>query len=190
MNRIRFLPIGRDTRNNSYYILSSTPGRLYPKDPSELAYAWSYNIIIHGSEPTDISQSVQNPGSIKIAAPTPAASEVPSADDQIDMLEGGQRAADDQWIRVSDPHEIRKLGAWIEYEARLMEHRQLESLIVDNDPPPTNGESVASKVVKNVAMLVEQINTFAEYLELKINEAEEQIGKRGLKSRTTTRAGL
>lgn len=173
VNRLRFLPIGRDTRGNTYYILSSTPGRAYPNESSELAYAWSYNLLMHGSEPSDMVHPSRKPAV--------GTSEKAQSEELIDMLEGGQRDLDDQWMRISDPDEIRKLGAWIEYEARLIEYRQLESI---NEDSITDENGVALGV-KNVGGLVEQIYTFAEYLDLKINEAaDELVGKRSaVKSR-------
>ncbi|KAG0151154.1 hypothetical protein CROQUDRAFT_651354 [Cronartium quercuum f. sp. fusiforme G11] len=182
VNRIRFLPIGRDTRGNTYYILSSTPGRTYPNEASELAYAWSYNLLMHGSEPSDLVHLTNN--ELKKV----------DSDDQIDMLEGGQRDDNDQWMRISHPGEVRKLGAWIEYEARLISYNnQSESLIEPIDVlTSVSLDSInGNKAWKSVAALVEQINTFAEYLDLKITEAaDEQIGKRAVKSRTAARAGL
>lgn len=182
-NRIRFLPIGQDTRGNSYYILSSTPGRFYPQEQSELAYAWSYNLLMHGSEPSDLIQPVKNPN--QVVNEKPLKESLPD-DEDVDMLEGGQRDPNDQWIRVSSPIEIRKLGSWIEYEAKLIEHKLSENLD-ESDQMLKDSLDGSNSIgaVKSVAYLVEQINMFAEYLELKITESDEQSGKRSAKSRNT-----
>ncbi|KAH9809392.1 zinc-finger domain of monoamine-oxidase A repressor R1-domain-containing protein [Melampsora americana] len=185
-NRIRFQPIGQDTRGNSYYILSSTPGRLYPQEQTELAYAWSYNLLIHGSEPSDLIPPVKKPTQAVIEK---TSKESLPEDEDVDMLEGGQREANDQWIRISNPIEIRKLGSWIEYEAKLIEHKQLEHFEGSEGSDDLLKEfldgnnSSLGGVVKSVSYLLEQINMFAEYLELKITESDEQFGKRSAKNR-------
>ncbi|EGG07492.1 uncharacterized protein MELLADRAFT_77581 [Melampsora larici-populina 98AG31] len=180
-NRLRFLPIGQDTRGNLYYILSSTPGRLYPEEQTELAYAWSYNLLIHGSEPSDLIQPVKKPNQAVIEK---SSKESLPEDEDVDMLEGGQRDPNDQWIRISSPIEIRKLGSWIEYEAKLIEHKQLKNIDESDQVLKESLDgSTSIGAVKSMASLVEQINTFAEYLELKITESDDQLGTRSAKNR-------
>ncbi|PLW27953.1 hypothetical protein PCASD_20988 [Puccinia coronata f. sp. avenae] len=224
-NRLRFQSLGKDPRNNSYYILSSTPGRLYPSDPIELAYAWSYNLIIHGSEPTNSNIKGKKKSNAQKkeqgdAAPTPhdfvmATKNDDKQDAQIDMLEGGQRPANDQWIRISDPKEIRQLASWIEYEAKLVDFKnstsrpsssgtnskktpnstfqqttttqaQIRTDVNDSAHPLDGGSN--DHCFKSMQNLVDQINRFSEFLELKINERVQldQHDRRGLKSRNNS----
>jgi len=226
-NRLRFQSIGQDPRNNSYYILSSTPGRLYPTDPIELAYAWSYSLILHGSEPTNANVKGKKKGHQKKKTqgggpgPTPNNSSMGATNDddkeeaQIDMLEGGQRAPNDQWIRISDPKEIRQLASWIEYEAKLVDFKnstscppssssgtsnkktpssnskqatpqaQTTCTVTANDGAHSTISTPADTCLKSVLNLVDHINRFSEFLDLKINERLElrQHDRRGLKSR-------
>lgn len=226
-NRLRFQSIGQDPRNNSYYILSSTPGRLYPNDPIELAYAWSYSLILHGSEPTNANIKGKKKGHQQKKtqgggpSPTPnkssmgAKNEEDKEDAQIDMLEGGQRAPNDQWIRISDPKEIRQLASWIEYEAKLVDFKNSTSCppssssgisnkktsnsnskqttpqaqntctVTVNDGANSNNSTPTDTCLKSVLNLVDHINRFSEFIDLKINERLElsQYDRRGLKSR-------
>ncbi|WAR61592.1 hypothetical protein PtB15_12B282 [Puccinia triticina] len=218
-NRLRFQSIGQDPRNNSYYILSSTPGVLYPNDPIELAYSWSYSLIIHGSEPKNSivkgkkkSQGQKKAQGASTTATTPHDSPMVAKPDekedtQIDMLEGGQRAPNDQWIRISEPKEIRQLASWIEYEAKLVDFKNSTSGSSRKAPnsssstkqiaiqPPTDAAAndnstshngaPADTCAKSVLNLVDQINRFSEFLDLKINQHAESLNndRRGLKSR-------
>lgn len=250
-NRLRFQSIGEDTRRNSYYILSSTPGRIYPNDPIELGYSWSYSLIIHGSEPANLSEKLKTKKKKKTeqmdrkperdGCIDEAHNQVlpPKSDgdghgegghgEQVDMLEGSQRALNDQWMRVSDPKEIRQLALWIEYEAKLIDFKKSYmtakpngSVIPNNGPPklpkmvnskpattavskkqlpppidangssgvgrlgPTANDSATESNLKAVTSLVDQINRFADFVDLKIHQHLESIknDRRSLKSRT------
>ncbi|KAI7942202.1 hypothetical protein MJO28_012229 [Puccinia striiformis f. sp. tritici] len=221
-DRLRFQSIGQDPRNNTYYILSSTPGILYPNDPNELAYAWSYSLIIHGSEPTNSivkgKKRAQQQKKAQDTATTtsnnsPMIAQTDEKEDaQFDMLEGGQRSPNDQWIRISDPKQIRQLASWIEYEAKLVDFKNstrgpssngVNKLAPLSNPTAkqivtqaqggsgglnenTSNNGVANdNCLKSVLNLVEQINRFSEFLELKINQHLELVhnDRRGLKSR-------
>ncbi|EFP84482.1 uncharacterized protein PGTG_10202 [Puccinia graminis f. sp. tritici CRL 75-36-700-3] len=226
LNRLRFQSIGQDSRKNTYYILSSTPGVLYPNDPIELAYSWSYSLIIHGSEPTNLkkkkSQASKKTNQSATTATTSSATDSSMVagkaeqheETQIDMLEGGQRAPNDQWIRISEPKEIRQLASWIEYEAKLIDFKNsinssssssslsgpnkktpnsntakqqtLASLhpLADTSPSSLHPSAIDT-CSKSVANLVELVNRFSEFLDLKISQHRESThnDRRGLKSR-------
>ncbi|CAH7689357.1 zinc-finger domain of monoamine-oxidase A repressor R1-domain-containing protein [Phakopsora pachyrhizi] len=222
-NRLRFQEIGQDTKENVYYILSGTPGRLYPPESLELLYAWSYSVVINGRDPNDfisIPKKSKKRADYEAKVKKEDEEEMKDENDEmVDMLEGGERETDDQWIRVSDPKDIRQLASWIEYEARMIDFQQEEAQPAQKTTKSSNGNSssitngnikhsemnvngkndsikninstepptVVGRSQKSVAGLVEQIQLFAEYIELKIKEKEEQAEKKRQSDRRTGR---
>lgn len=175
---IRFEPIGSDTRGNKYWILSETPARAYPTDRSTLAWSWSFSLIMHGSPPNNdkvpkTARPIKKDGSA-LAPPS-----APSSEADIDMLEGGDREENDQWVRVSEPHEIRQLANWIGYEAALDDHQRETSQAGDG-----NDDDDLTSSAKAVAGLVERCQAFAEFVDLRVSEAETSERAAAVKGRT------
>ncbi|MBW0472488.1 hypothetical protein O181_012203 [Austropuccinia psidii MF-1] len=189
LDRLRFQSIGQDTRRNSYYILSGTPGRLYPSDQLELAYAWSYNLIMHGSHPHQNKvNKKKSEGSKEALKKKENRIELGKEDEELVSYIETNRELDDRWIRISHPKDIKQLAGWIEYEAKLLDFQQdIKGLKQNNNNKnvaqgpkgldESNNDTIEQgklmKNLKSVTGLIEQIQRFGEYLELKINEKEE-----------------
>ncbi|KZT58905.1 hypothetical protein CALCODRAFT_494387 [Calocera cornea HHB12733] len=171
----RFAPLGRDVDGRMYYILSPyADGRVHPRAVREAGTRWSWFVAVWGKRPESAAATPDEPkpepseGSTldverALGGVSPSSSSSLTESESESDLDLDQ----EQWHAFTTPTEIRRLAKWADHVAAscVSGERAAPEARADGLPPTTGRE---------ISLLCEGLNGFADYLEWRCREEDEK----------------
>ncbi|EJU04362.1 hypothetical protein DACRYDRAFT_14461 [Dacryopinax primogenitus] len=161
----RFQPLGRDVDGRTYYILSPYDDAKIPPLPvREGATKWSWFVAVWGRKPESPVTSPEGNGKLESSEGS-SKERTLNGDDSDSTLSVSEDDLLDHWYAFTSPQEIRRLAKWTDYVASA-------AVAGDKPTPQPTDDDLAPATGKEIALLCEKLNGFADYLEWRCKDED------------------